>query len=92
MPKKTYTKEFKEQAVRLVLEANKSRTEVAADLGISASALNKWIYNYRKNKSVVQELTAEQKQIRELQKENHQLKIERDILKKAAAFFSKDSL
>lgn len=92
MPKNTYTKEFKEQAVLLVLEAGNTRTKVCEDLKISASALNKWICNYKQGSSVIKELTAEQKQIRELQKELEQAQIERDILKKAAAFFSKDSL
>ena len=93
MSKKTnkrYTKEFKIDAVKLALSSDKSTAEIARDLGINSNSLYNWITKYRgqvlengNNMTPEQELAA-------LKKENAQLKQEREILKKAAAYFAKN--
>ena len=85
----TYTKEFKAEAVRLVL-AGRSIREVAADLGISWGALARWAKQAREEaKSDLP--STEREELERLRKEVEQLRLERDILKKAAAFFAKES-
>jgi transposase len=93
--KRTYTPEFKEDAVRLVTEERYKVTEAARNLGINPSVLTRW------KSQVVSEgtnafpgkgrLTPEKEELQRLRKENQRLKMERDILKKAAAFFANES-
>lgn len=86
--KSNYTKEFRENAVRLALSSDKSRAAIARELGIPDWTLRDWVRTYIKqseqngSKPAVDELL-------QLQKENRQLKLENDILKKAAAYFAK---
>jgi transposase len=92
---KTYTEEFKQDAVRLVETSGKPKTQVARDLGISESALYRWIKDYgtaqeppaTTNGQSVKELEAELKRLR---RENEVLRQERDILKKAISICSQD--
>jgi len=92
--RKKYTKEFKEDAIKLVTEQGYSANEVGRRLGINQSNVSRWIRQHRRlneNKSkgsAPPELEAEVKQLR---KENKRLLMEREILKKAAAFFAKES-
>ena len=87
-----YTKEFKEEAVNLIVEQGYSIAEAARNLGIDASTLGKW-----KNKSPTGGFSASgnskttQEELRCLRRENKRLKLEREILKKAVAFFAKES-
>jgi len=87
-----YTKEFKEEAVNLVVEQGYSIVEAARNLGVDPSTLGKW-----KNKSTSGGFSASgnskntQEELCRLRKENKRLKMEREILKKAAAFFAKES-
>ena len=90
MSKKRYTQEFKDEAVRLVRERNYSVVETSKRLGVSIHSLYKWLGGQQVHKR-------EQNQA-ELQSENLRLKKallraeeERDILKKAAAYFAKES-
>ena len=95
MSRRKYTKEFKEDAVRLVVEEGYASSEAARNLDINANMLRRWVKEYER--SHVQafrgkgQLSAEQDDIRRLRRENQQLKLEREILKKAAAFFVKES-
>ena len=93
--RKTYTKSFKADAVNLILEQGYSCAEVARRLGVNPSNVNRWLRQYRDNKekgpggaSCQRDREAE---IRQLRKENKRLQMEREILKKAAAFFAKES-
>lgn len=94
MKRRKFTPEFKEQAVKLVLEQNYTVSEAASNLGIGLSTLSKWIRKYRASNDVKTafpgkgNLSPEQAQLKELQKENARLKRERDILKKAMAYFA----
>lgn len=84
------TPEFRREAVRLALTSGRTRREVAGDLGIGLSTLTRWLGQDRDvsepNEAPV-DLHAELKRLRG---ENSVLKQERDILKKAAAFFAKE--
>ena len=92
--RKRYTQEFKEEAVKLVVEQGYSQTETAERLGISFPNLNRWIKELRGTGEVKlpkAKPSAEQEELAELRKENKRLKLEREILKKAAAFFVSES-
>ena len=95
-PRKQYTKEFKLDAVSLVLDQGLTIAEAARSLGIRANMLRRWIresqaanngHAFRGNGK----LTPEQGEIRQLKIENKQLKLERQILKEAAVFFAKET-
>jgi transposase len=90
-----FTPEFKHDAVKLVVEQGYSCNEVGRRLGISSSNLSRWVREYRQQNDPAvdgemsrNELEAENKRLR---KENQRLQMEREILKKAAAFFAKES-
>lgn len=93
--RKRYTKEFKQDAVRLVTEQGYKQTEAARNLGIDRGMLGRWIKEFQTDESDAfrgnGKLTAEQEELRRLREENRRLKMERDILKKATAFFAKES-
>ena len=91
--RRQFTDEFKAGAVRLVLDEGKTIAEVARDLDLTASALSGWVRQARANRDGGKSgLTSEEKaELARLRKENRQLRVERDILKKAAAFFAKET-
>ena len=92
--RRTYTREFKVEAVRLVTENGCSIREAAESLGVSANALRIWrkqLENEADNAFPGKgEVSSRDEQLRRLQKENRRLRMERDILKKATAFFASD--
>ena len=92
LPRKIYTYEFKLEAVRLV-ESGQSIAEAARSLGVVEQTLWNWIKAHKAGKLVANgrgsKLTAEQIEIRQLRAEVARLKMERDILGKAAAYFSR---
>jgi|SRR6266536_2580611 len=84
----SYTKEFKQDAVRLVESSNKCKSEIARDLGVSDSALSKWCKAFGEQAFPGKgHQTALEEENRRLQRENEILKQERDILKKAVRIF-----
>lgn len=92
MEKKTYTKEFKLGAARLVVDQKRKPSAVARDLGVSTASMTKWVRDYRKSgvgafpgKGF---LTPEEEQIRKLEKEVRRLTMERDLLKKTMGLFT----
>jgi transposase len=92
--RRRFTGEFKAGAVRLVLVEGKSITRVASDLGVAASGLGRWVEQARadQGKSSRGTLTSEEKEeLTRLRKEVRELRLEREILKKAAAFFAKEN-
>jgi transposase len=91
--RRQFTDEFKAGAVRLVLDEGKSVAQVARDLDLTASALGGWVKQARADRDGGKSgLTTEEKaELAALRKENRQLRVERDILKKAAAFFAKET-
>ena len=88
----SYSKEFKQEAVRLVETSNKNKAEIARDLGISDSALSKWCKEFTNagdqafpGKGHQTELA---EKVKQLQREVEILRQERDILKKAVRIFA----
>jgi transposase len=86
----SYNLEFKQEAVRLMRDGSKSVTQTAKDLGISESALRRWEHELS-GKPRNQDGESDHQEMLRLRQENRILKMEREILKKAAAFFAKES-
>ena len=97
MPRKKrrrFTKEFKEQAVRIVKESGESVYAVAKDLDLSESVLRSWVRNDTLSEEGAPEgsLTGnERDELIRLRKKVKRLEMEKEILKKAAAFFAKEN-
>lgn len=91
--RRKFTPEFKAGAVGLVLDQGKSIAELARDLDLTESALRTWVERARadRTKGKTGLTTEERAELARLRKENRELRMERDILKKAAAFFAKES-
>jgi transposase len=89
--RREFTDEFKAGAVRLVLEEGKSLAQVARDLDLTASALSGWVKRAQAAQVGVNRDADERAELIRLRKELRDLQTERDILKKAVAFFAKDS-
>ncbi len=93
-----YNLEFKQDAAKLVLENGYTQQQAADHLGISLSAIRRWVRAERKpitqadlaGKKMVLPL-ADQAELVRLRKENELLRMEREILKKAAVFFAKEA-
>ena len=90
-----YSKEFKLDAVSLVIEQGYSRGEAARSLGISTGAICRWVREHIEDSGVAfrgkGKLKPEQEEIRQLREEVKRLKMEKEILKKAAVFFAKET-
>jgi len=91
--RRQFTAEFKAGAVRLVLDEGKSVSQVARDLDLTASAVSEWVARARadRTKGKTGLTTEERAELAKLKKEVRELRMERDILKKAAAFFAKEN-
>lgn len=89
-----YTSEFKESAVKLAIENDQSVSKTADELGVNPNTLHTWISKYR-GPQVQQAGQVNDEhlydELKRLRKENKRLTEERDILKKAAAYFAKES-
>ena len=89
--RRVFTEEFKADAVELVRESGKSASQVAKDLDLTETTLRGWV---RKAAGQKQETSLEEGglvELRRLRDENRVLRMERDFLKKAAAFFAAES-
>jgi transposase len=94
--RKQYTKEFKLDAISLVLDQGYTIVEAARSLEINANILRRWIKEHQADDNGQSfrgngKLTPEQEEIRRLKVENKQLKLERQILKEATVFFAKET-
>ena len=91
--RRAFTEEFKAGAVRLVMDEGKSIGQVARDLDLTRSALRQWVEHATADRSKGKTglTTEERAELARLRKENRELRIEREILKKAAAFFAKEN-
>ncbi len=92
---KQYTAEFRESAVKLAMEGGHSVNSTAEELGVNKNTLHTWVNKYhRPKKPQVEQVEDEHlyDELKALRKENKRLTEERDILKKAAAYFAKESL
>ena len=95
MTKRTFTREFKLEAVKLVKDRGVSVSQASRDLDIHVNVLRKWIRDVEADPAQAfpgqGQMRADQAEIAKLKKEVAKLKMERDILKKAAAYFAKES-
>ena len=92
--RRNFSDEFKAGAVSLGLKEGRSLAQVAKDLDLTASSVGRWVEQARadEGKSRRGSMTTDEKEeLARLRKENRVLRVERDILKKAAAFFAKEN-
>ncbi len=83
-----YTAEFKAEALRAVEQSSEPMRKIAADVGVTAKTLHQWVKASRPEPQ--EPLTEDERsELRRLRGENRRLQMERDILKKATAFFAK---
>jgi transposase-like protein len=92
MPK-AHPPEFRRRAIELARAGGKPQSELARDLGISASCLRNWVTQADKDEGVKEGLTStERRELAELRRKNRQLELENEILRKAAAYFARDNV
>lgn len=94
MKRPTYNTEFKRETVKYIIEHGVSITDASKKFGVGQTALRRWIVEYREDPEQAfpgnGSLRADEEKIRLLREENKRLQQERDILKKAMAYFAKD--
>ena len=93
--RRTHSDEYKQKVLELISNGDKSVSQICRDLDLAQSTVHKWIKADRSNSgSMTQNSLTEtdQQELERLRKENKLLRTEREILKKATAFFAKDSL
>jgi len=90
MPRRAYTQEFRDTAIRLARQPGVSCERVAGELGIACWTLRRWMKQDAKSPAQRREDADLQQRLRELEAENKRLRAERDILKKATVFFAKE--
>lgn len=90
--RRVFTVEFKEQAVSLVLDRGLTRAQVARDLGVSQAQVGNWVKEFQDKGSEAFPgngvLTPSERRIRELEEQLKTVSMERDLLKKATAYFA----
>lgn len=91
--RRSFTEEFKAGAVRLVLDEGKSISQVGRDLDVAQSVIGNWVKQARADRTNGKTglTTEERAELARLRREVKDLRQQRDILKKAAAFFAKES-
>jgi transposase len=97
IPQGRYTKEFREEAVKLITEEKLSLPEAARRLSLPPSTLGNWVKQFKAGRlgevgKTYRPLTEIEMDLARTKKELVEVKMERDILKKAAAYFAKESL
>ncbi len=93
--RRKYSQEFKLDAINLVTQQGYSRAEAARSLSINAAMLSRWINEHQSEQGQSfrgnGKLSPDQLELRQLREENKRLKMEKEILKKAAAFFAQET-
>ena len=97
IPQGRYTREFRQEAVKMMIEEKLSLPEVARRLSLAPSTLNYWVKAYKEGRlgdigKGQKPLTEIEMELARTKKELAEVKMERDILKKAAAYFAKESM
>ena len=89
--KQPYTREFKQEAARMVYELKRPYSDVTRELGISDTALRKWVAEFQPRGAQPSQISQDERtELLQLRKDVARLKMEQEILKKAAAFFAKE--
>jgi transposase len=91
--RRKYTQEYKDEAVELAVSSGRPIAEIARDLGIHEATLGNWVNIAKKSGKLKDKPleTGERAELKELREENRRLRMERDFLKKAAAWFAKEN-
>lgn len=94
IPRRVFTEEFKEEAVKMIIDGGLSIPEAGRRLSVAKSTLARWIMQARKGSLVVKRspVSENDMEVARLKREIAELKMERDILKNATAYFAKESL
>jgi transposase-like protein len=87
---KKYSPEFREEAARMVVETSRAIAEVARELGVSETSLGNWVRAYREEHAGDEPplQVSERARLRELERENRELRLKNEFLSKAAAYFA----
>jgi transposase-like protein len=90
--KKSFSSEFKDEAVKMVIETSRPITRVAKELGINEGTLGNWVSVYRREHAGEEPpiTVSERVRLRETEREIRELKMENEFLKKAAAYFASE--
>jgi transposase-like protein len=90
--RKSFTPEFKDEAVKMVIESSRSIAEVAREIHINEGTLGNWVNKYRVEHAEDEPplTVSERARLRELEKENRELRLKAEFLGKAAAFFAQE--
>ena len=91
-PKKSFSSEYKDEAEKMVIETSRPIARVAKELGINEGTLGNWVSIYRREHAGEEPppTLSERTRLRELERENRELKMENEFLKKATAYFARD--
>ena len=92
MPKyRKFTQEYRDEAVLMVIQSQRPIAQVARELGINEGTLVTWVSKYRSEHPVAEELSLpDRAKLKELERENRELRLMNDFLKKAAAYFARE--
>ena len=90
--RRKFSPEFRDEAVKMVVNGNRPAAQVARELGINPGTLGNWVAAYRKTHPVDEEplSVSDRARLRELERENQELKMKNEFLGKAAAFFAQE--
>ncbi len=89
--RRSFTPEFKQEAAELALSSEKTIAQVARDLGVGESNLGKWVSDHKAAQAGSAPSTVERAEMRDLKRQLRNAEMERDILAKAVAFFSRET-
>lgn len=87
--RRRFSDEFKAETVKLVKQSNRSMADLAMELGINAKSIGEWVKRAEDSGQAIDE--DERTELRRLRREVNELRMEREILKKATAFFAKEN-
>ena len=92
MPKyRKFTQEYRHEAVLMIIQSQRPIAQVARELGINEGTLGTWLSKYRSEHPVTEELSLpDRAKLKELERENRELRLMNDFLKKAAAYFARE--
>jgi transposase len=90
--RRKYSPEYREEAVKMVIETSRPIAQVARDLGINEGTLGNWVNTYRREHVGDEPVldVSERARLREAERQNRELKMENEFLKKAAAYFAQN--
>jgi transposase len=91
-PKRSFSPEFRREAVKLVIDESRPIVDVARELGIGEGTLGSWVARHRRDHAGEEPALSvnERERLRQLERETRELRMENEFLKKAAAYFARD--